>query len=172
MAVVTGTSQLSVGANQTVTSGLINTQTLPASISKTSQYSNGTGAGQIDLLYAKQLTFVASTPQTLDLTALVDLSGATVNMARIREIVIQVVTTTVDFDLTVGAAAADPWAPIWGTTGTHKVFAGSTFYFSDPNTVGAGNGAFTSGTSSDLKLDPGSNAMVVNVLISGCSAVS
>ena len=172
MAVVTGTSQLTAGVNQTVTSGLINTQTLPASVSKTTQFTNGTGAGAYDLAYAKQLTFVASTPQTLDLTAIVDLSGATVNMARIREIVIQVVTTTVDFNLTVGAAAANPWAAIWGTTGTHVVMAGSTLYISDPTTVGSGKGLVTSGTSKNLKLDPGSNAMVVNVLISACSAVS
>ena len=34
---------------ETVTSGLVTTQTLPASIALTTQYANGTGAGQIDL---------------------------------------------------------------------------------------------------------------------------
>lgn len=172
MAVVTGTTQLNVGFNQVVSSGLVNTWTLPASVNKTTQYTNGTGAGMVDLVYAKQLTFVASTPQTLDLTAIVDLSGATVNMARIREIEIQVVTATVDFNLTLGAAASNPWAPIWGTTGTHSVMAGAYFYYSDPNTVGSGKGLVTSGTSKNLKLDPGSNIIVCNVIIAGCSAVS
>lgn len=172
MAVVAGTSQLTVGSNQTVTSGLVATQTLAASITKTTQFANGTGAGQVDLIYAKQLTFAASTPQTLDLAAIVDMSGATVNMARIREIVIQVVTTTVDFNLTVGAAAANPWAAIWGTTGTHVVMAGSLLYISDPTSVGASKGLVTSGTSKTLKLDPGSNILIANVIIQGCSAVS
>lgn len=172
MAVVAGNSQFVTGFNQTVTSGLIQTQTLPAGINLTTQYTNGTGAGQINLLYAKQLTFVASTPQTLDLTALTDLSGATVNFARVRELVVQVVTTTSGEELTMGAAVADPWAPLWGTTGTMIVPTGTIFHFSDPSSVGSGIGAVTSGTSSDLKLDPGAVVMVVNVIIAGCTAVS
>lgn len=172
MAVVAGTAQLNAGFNQTVTSGLINTQTLPASIAVTTQYGNGTGAGQIDLLYARQLTFAVSTPQTLDLTAIIDLAGATVNFARIRELIIQVVTTTSGVKLTAGAAASDPWAALWGTTGTNIIPAGTTYRFSDPTSVGSGVGAVTSGTSTDLKLDPGAAIQTVNILIAGCSAVS
>lgn len=172
MAVVTGTVQLVTGFNQTVTSGLVTAQTLPASIGLTTPYGNGTGAGQINLIYARQLTLVASTPQTIDLTALADLSGATVNFARIRELVIQVVTSTSGFDVTLGAAASNPWAPFWGTTGTDTVFAGSIRYFTDPTSVGAGVGAVTSGTSKNLKLDPGSKNLTLNLLIAGCSAVS
>lgn len=172
MAVVTGNSQITLGLNQSVTTGLVKAQTLPAALTLSSNYTNGTGANQIDLLYAKQLTFVASTPQTLDLAAIVDLSGATVNMARVREILLQIVTTTVDFNLTLGAAASNPWAAIWGTTGTHVVMAGSTLSISDPTTVGSGKGFVTSGTSKALKLDPGSNVIVCNLIIAGCSAVS
>jgi len=172
MAAVTGTAQLVAGFNQTVTSGLITTQTLPASISLTTQYANGTGAGAIDLIYARQIALVASTPQTLDLTALTDLSGATVNFARVRELVVQVVTTTSAFNVTLGAAAANPWTPLWGTTGTDTVFAGSIRYFTDPTSIGSGVGAVTSGTSKNLKLDPGSNNVTINLLIAGCSAVS
>lgn len=171
MAVVTGTAQLSVGFNQTVTSGLINTQTLPASISATSQYTNGTGASMVDLVYAKQLTLLASTPQTLDLTSLTDLSGATVNFARIRELVIQVVTTTSGYTVTVGAAAANPWAALWGTTGTMVIPAGSIFRVSEPNLLSTA-GLVTSGTSKNLKLDPGANQVVINLMIVGGSAAS
>lgn len=172
MAVVTGNAGFNVGLNQTVTSGLVTTQTLPAAIALTTQYGNGTGAGQINLLYAKQIALVASTPQTLDLSSLADISGATVNFARIREIVIQVVTATSAFNVTVGAAASNPFAAFWGTTGTDTVFAGSTRYFTDPTSVGAGVGAVTSGTSKSLKLDPGSNNVTINLLIAGCTAVS
>lgn len=172
MAVVTGTAQLVAGFNQTVTSGLITTQTLPASISLTTQYTNGTGAGAINLVYAKQIALVASTPQTLDLSALTALDGSSVNFARVRELVIQVVTATSAFNVTVGAAASNPWAPFWGTTGTDVVFAGSIRYFTDPTSVGAGVGAVTSGTSKALKLDPGSNNVTINLMIVGCTAVS
>lgn len=172
MAVVTGTVQLVTGFNQTNSSGLVTTQTLPASISLTTQYANGTGAGQVNLIYAKQIALVASTPQTLDLTTLTDLSGATVSFARVRELVIQVVTATSAFNVTVGAATSNPWAPFWGTTGTDVVFAGSIRYFTDPTSVGAGVGAVTSGTSKSLKLDPGSNNVTLNLLIAGCTAVS
>lgn len=172
MAVVTGTTQLVAGFNQTVTSGLITTQTLPASISLTTQYTNGTGAGAIDLIYARQIALAAGTPQTLDLTSLADLSGATVSFARVRELVIQVVTTTSSYLVTVGAAAANPWDPFWGTTGTDTVFAGSIRYFTDPTSIGSGVGAVTSGTSKNLKLDPGSHNVTLNLLIAGCTAVS
>lgn len=172
MAVVTGTVQLVTGFNQTVTSGLVTTQTLPASISLTTQYANGTGAGQINLIYAKQIALVASTPQTLDFTSLLDLSGATVNFARVRELVVQVVTVTSAFNVILGAAAANPLAAFWGTTGTDTVFAGSIRYFTDPTSVGAGVGAVTSGTSKNVKFDPGSNNVTINLLIAGCTAVS
>jgi hypothetical protein len=172
MAVVTGTAQLVAGFNQTVSSGLITTQTLPASISLTTQYTNGTGAGAIDLIYAKQIALVASTPQTLDLTSLADLSGATVSFARIRELVIQVVTTTPGDNVTVGDAAATAFAAFWGATGTDTVYAGSIRYFTDPTSIGSGVGAVVTSTSKSLKLDPGSNNVTINLLIAGCTAVS
>lgn len=172
MAVVTGTAQLVAGFNQTNSSGLITTQTLPASISLTTQYQNGTGAGAINLIFAKQIALVASTPQTLDLTTLTDLSGAAVNFARIRELVVQVVTATSGFNVILGNAAATAFAAFWGATGTDTVFAGSIRYFTDPTSVGVGIGAVTSGTSKSLKLDPGSNNVTINLLIAGCTAVS
>jgi hypothetical protein len=172
MAIVTGNAQLNAGFNQTVTSGVVTTQTLPASISLTTQYSNGTGAGAINLVYAKQIALVASTPQTLDLTSLTDLSGATVSFARVRELIVQVVTATSAFNVTLGAAASNPFAAFWGTTGTDVVYAGSIRYFTDPTSVGAGVGAVTSGTSKSLKIDPGSNNVTINLIIAGCTAVS
>lgn len=172
MAVVAGTAQLNTSFNQTVTSGVITSQTIPAAISLTTQYSNGTGAGQVDLIYAAQLTFVASTPQTLDLTALTDLHGAAVAFARIRELAIQVVTKTVDFNLTVGNAAANAFSAFWGATGTDTVMAGSIRYFTDPTTIGTSKGAFVDSTHKSLKLDPGGNVLVANILIVGCSAQS
>lgn len=172
MAVIGGTSTVSGGFNESVTSGVITTQTLPASIALTTQYKNGTGAGAVDTIYAKQITFVASTPQTLDLTSLTDLGGASISFARVRELIIQVVSTTAGWNLTLGNAASNAFSAFWGATGTHTVMAGSILYITDPNTVGSSVGAYIDSTHKNLKLDPGSNAVVANILIVGCSAQS
>jgi hypothetical protein len=172
MAVVTGTSAVSGGFNQVVSTGLVQSQTLPASIALTTQYTNGTGAGMIDLLYAKRLTFVASTPQTIDLNALPTIDGATSAFVRVREFWLRVVTLTVDFNMIVGAAASNPWAAVWGTTGLHTVMAGSVLAMSDPTTVGASKGMIVSGSSKAVKLDPGSNVVIIDLVIAGCSAAS
>ena len=115
MAVVAGTATVTSGFNQTVSSGVVTTQTIPASVSLTTQYANGTGAGKVDLIHARQLT-LAGSATTLDLTALTDLSGAAANFARVRELVVQVVTATGGFDLTLGNAASNAWAAFWGAT--------------------------------------------------------
>lgn len=172
MAVVTGTSILNGGFTQSLSTGLVQTQSLPATISLTTQYTNGTGTGQINLLYAKQLSLVASTPQTIDLTALATIDGATSNFARVREFILQVVTTTVDFNVTLGNAASNAWAPVWGAAGTHVVMAGSILYITDPTTVGASKGMYTGGSSKNVKIDPGSNNVTINLIIAGCSAAS
>ena len=52
------------------------------------------------------------------------------------------------------------------------VFAGSIRYFTDPTSIGSGVGAVTSGPSKNLKLDPGSHNVTLNLLIAGCTAVS
>ena len=56
-----------------------------------------------------------------------------------------VVTTTVDFNVTLGNAAANAWAPIWGASGTAVVMAGSIFVLTDPTTVGSGKGYVVGG---------------------------
>lgn len=171
MANVGGTAQLSAGFNQTVTSGVITSQTIPASIALTTQYQNGTGAGAVDLIYARQLT-LAATPTTLDLTTLTDLSGAAASFARVREFAVQVVDTTTTHVVTLGNAASNAWAPIWGATGTNLVAAGSIYHVTDPTSVGSGVGYVVGASSKNLKIDPGSNTVVVNILIVGCSALS
>ena len=171
MAVVAGTAALTSGFNQTVSTGVVTTQTIPASVSLTTQYANGTAAGKVDLIHARQYT-LAGSPTTLDLTNLLDLSGAAASFARVRELVVQVVTATGGFDLTLGNAASNAWAAFWGATGTDKVFAGTIRYFTDPTSVGSGVGAVVTGSSKNLKLDPGANTIVVNLIIAGCSAVS
>ncbi len=169
MAVITGSSNISPSFNQAVTAGVTSQQNLPGKISFNTLYSSGTGVSQMDLLYAKQVTFIASTPQTLTLSAIADLIAATVNMFRVREFYCQMVSGT----LIIGAAGTHPWTPLWGATGTLTVFPGTTYGMSDPTSVGGSTGAFvTSGSSDQIKFDPGAAPAVANIIIGGCSAYS
>ncbi len=172
MAIVTGQGNMTTSVNQTVTSGLVSTQQLTATVTTTSQYGNGTGAKQVNLVHAKQYT-LAGSATTLTLSSIADMAGATVNFARVREFAVQVVSTMAGYDVIVGAAASNAWKPFWGMTGYEVVHAGTTSYKSDPLSVGGTTGAVVTASSSDqVKLDPGANTVVVNVFIAGCDATS
>lgn len=175
MAVVSGSVTLNAGFTQVVSSGVVTTQNLAVSVPQNLTYANGTGAGQVDLIYAKQLS-LAGSATTLDLTALTDLSGASINFARVRELIIQNLATTSTYTVTVGAAASNAWTGILGTTTSTLIIPPSAgnglFRFSDYSSTGASTGAVVSGTSKSLKLDPGANTISINIVILGCSATS
>lgn len=176
MANVSGNSQASLSLTQIVTSGVVTQQNLPANINQTITYSNGTGAGAIDLLYAKQLS-LAGTATTLDLTSLTDLSGASINFARVRFIWIFNLATTAGYTITVGNAASNAFTGFLSSTGTAVCYPGSSsnygrLIFEDPNSTGGSVGAVTGGSNKNLKLDPGANTISCFVVIGGCSATS
>lgn len=132
---------------------------------------SGTAADQVDLKYSKTLTFASATAQTLDLTALTDVYGGTVNFARIRSITISMKSTTDGATLTIGNAASNAWTAILGATGTLVMQAATTtnqsiLVLTAPNTTGWATG----GSSKNLKLLPSSHAFDVDIEITGCSA--
>lgn len=178
--VSSGTVNCNASFNEVVTTSLVSPNTVAAVINRSVTYTNGTGPSQIDLIYAARLTFVASTPQTLDLTTLVDMGAITINFARVRELIIQSLATTAAFTMTIGAAASNTWTGFLGTATSALILptnVGATGNFaahqlSDPYTVGASTGAFVDATHKTLKLDPGANAFSINIIIAGCSAVS
>lgn len=170
MAVVTGSVKTQTTFTQTP-SNLPGTVT-PATIGQTftTTLGNATTADNVDLKYTTTLTFTASTAQTLDLTALTDIYGGTVNFARIRTMTLKQKSTTDGATLTLGAAAANPWAAIWGTTGTHIMQASTStndagLIITAPNTTGY----VTSGSSKNLKLLPSAHAFSVDIEITGAS---
>lgn len=176
MANVSGSAQAALNMTQVVTTGVVSQQNLPANINQSINYTTGTGAGQVDLLYAKQLSLAASAT-TLDLTSLTDLSGASINMARVRFIWIFNLATTAGYTITVGNAASNPFTGFLSSTGTAVCYPGSSssygrLIFEDPQSVGGSVGAVTGGSNKNLKLDPGSNTVSCYVVIGGCSATS
>ncbi len=172
MAVVVGTQSFSASFTQTVTSGLTVTQTPRGAVTQSLSYTNGTAANMVDFLYAKRLTLAVSTPQTIDLQALADIAGNTVNMLRVREFIVQVVDTTLSHTVLVEAGASNGWAIL--PAGGIIAAPGGTgiVHLSDPVSVGGGVGYVTGSGSKTVKFDPGAIQIIIDVLIAGCSAVS
>ena len=132
-------------------------------------YATGTAAGMVDGAHCKTYT-LAATPTTLDLTALTDPNGTAITCLRVREFAIQNLS---QYPLVIGNAASNQWVGmISTTTGTLTIPPYGVHQFSDPSTVGAGNGAVVTSSSKNLKFDPGSNTVSFNLLIGMCSAVS
>lgn len=180
MATTGGELQLRIKAFQRLSSLPI-PQDLIQSLDQTLSWSAGTGSGQYDLLHVKAYSLAISTPQTIDLTAIVDLSGATVNMARVRAWAFYPLSTASGADLVVDTTGSNGFKGFSGASGAKRtVYAnlsatsGPYNYDSvmDAYSVGGSVGAVTSGTSKNVVLDPGANTFTVWAFILGCSATS
>ncbi len=181
MAVVIGNSTLSLSATQTLTTGL--TATVKPTGAMTfgaggsgAAYTNGTGAGQIDLMYSRQLTFVASTLQTIDLTALPDMGIPVVNqnLARVREFWLEIVDIVLTHTLNVAQGASNGWAFLPPIANGLTAMPGGRggIVLSDPDSVGAGVGMVVDSSHKTVTMTPGAYVLICNLTILGCSAVS
>ncbi len=181
MAVVIGNSTISLSATQTLTTGLTAT-TRPQGImtfgagGSGAAYTNGTGPGQIDMVYSRQLTFVASTLQTLDLQAIPDMASPQVNqiMVRVREFWVEVTDIVLTHTLGVAQAASNGWSFLPPIANQLVAMPGGRagIVLSDPDSVGAGVGMIVDSSHKGITLTPSAFAIVANVTILGCSAVS
>ena len=172
--------KIDITTNQSVSTGVVSTYQIPASLSQTMDYAAGTSAGKADLLHAAQYSLAGSV-QTINLQSLLDLSGATVNMARVREIVIRMRSVTSGHVLTIDTTVSNGFKVLGdGTTGIkQKLYANAasstvfnTFWWQDKDSVGASTGGFTGSTSKNIALDPRANTFTVDVMILGCTATS
>jgi hypothetical protein len=175
MANVSGICAASLQLNQVISSGLITAATIGVTVSlpaiplSSINYTTGTGAGQVDLMYEAAIS-LASTTQTFDLTSLTDPAGGAVNFARVRELFILNYTASAGFDLIVEGGASNPFAFIQPSTAPYKCFAnGGQYWLRDPNSSGASVGLFTSGTSKTIKVDAGAHTVTFYILILGTS---
>jgi hypothetical protein len=130
---------------------------------------SGTAADKVDLKHTKTYTLAAAAT-TIDLTALADVYGGTVNFARVRSITIRIKTTTDGQTLVLSGGASNPWTALINSAGTLTLQAGTAnndavFVISAPNTTGW----VTSGTSKTLKFDPGASTYDIEVEIMGAS---
>ena len=175
MAAVTGTNNIVFSFSETVTYGIGSvTSQLTVNPTFSSLFNtSGTTLDRCNLIYATTISLSASTPQNLDLTSLTDLVGSAVNFARIRFFAIRNNSTT-DADLLtlfangtndwvgINSGAASATTPIYPSTTTNSGFT----VFQMPNTTGAVVGS----SNKIIKLNPGSLAKTVDILIAGCNA--
>jgi len=127
-------------------------------------FTNGTTSDKIDGLGYENLTFVASTPQSIDMSALTDAFNNSVTNAHTAYLAIKVVAADGAY-LTVGNAGSNEWDGCISSGGTIKVYPGSAnndgfVIFSFPGTTIPA----VDSTHKMLKLDPGANAMTVTLL--------
>lgn len=154
-----GGGQVSYGATQQRQAGISSGGTAGA-------------ADQADVIYTDQITLTASTPQTLDLTALTGgMEPGTKTFARVRLITITNLNTTDANKVTVGPGASNGWSAPGGSTWQLYAFP-STANSQIPLVIGAPNttGMVVDSTHKTLKLDPGAATQIVDIKIVGCSA--
>lgn len=186
MAVTGGNLNVYLQAYQSLLSTTVpNAQNLTQAINPTISWTNGTAAQCYDLLHVKTYNLAGST-QSIDLTSVADISGATVNMARVRALMFVNLATTSGYTLTIDTTVSNGFKGFSdGTSGSKRRVHSSLSATStgvnalwnydlclDAYSVGAGVGATTSGTSKVITLDPGANTFSVWAFILGCSAVS
>lgn len=151
--------------------------TTPVSVTQAPTYpfANGTSTGGtvasvVDLHWElsgqNAVTLAASASVTYTLSALTDTEGRTVALARVRKLLIWLVSRADGDYLTVGNASTHPWTALCSSgTATLTVFDAFTAVAS--NKVGL---VVSSGSSDQIKItNAGSGSITFGINISGCS---
>jgi hypothetical protein len=170
MSVVTSSLRVNNGSSQNpaVTVGSVTPQA--NNVAYNCSLANGTAADQCNLQYINTLALVASTPQALNLQSLTDVYGNSLSFSKIRQIIINMKSTTDGQTLTLGygTTTANAWTSLVSNPGTITLQAATTnnnavFVLTAPNTTGWAVGS----SNRLLQFDPGSATFNVDVLIWG-----
>jgi hypothetical protein len=121
-------------------------------------------------MYSAALS-LAATPTIINLQSFADIFGAAAqNMARVRVVCIHNTDTVAGHSIIIGLGT-NPWAGFLNAAGTITLPPGGRLIIEDPTSVGAAGGV-TSGTSLNIKLDPGANTIPAEIILAGGSAAS
>lgn len=145
--------------------------TVPLLVPILLQLTNGTLAGQADLLYAKTRTLAASATEDLDLAGVVtDETAVPITFARVKALYVRAHPGNTN-NVVVGAAAANAWASLFNTTGTLTLRPGS-FMLAAAGVADATGYAVTGGTGDQLKVanSAGSTSVSYDIAVIGTSA--
>lgn len=172
MPVVTSTNTITLAVNEQGAIGIgpATATVAAAALQLKSQFSvSGTGADQLALVYAKTLTFAASTPQTLNLQSLVDPLGNAISFSQVRFIAYRIQSSNPAYVILNGGAASNQWTGRLNSGGIETWFPSSAANdgFSIIQAPSA-TGIPVTSSSCDMKLDPGANAVgAVDLVIAG-----
>jgi hypothetical protein len=171
----TGTVATNFNFQEKLTVGTIAASgiTIPQAIAQTINYSaSGTAAGQVNLVYGNQVTFVASTPQTFDMQTWTDPFSNALVFARVRLFVIQVVSQTAGWNIELYASSSNGVTFLPPVANYLPVNAGSlSVIVNDAVSTGAGVGTLVTSSTLNFTINPGTNPVVVNILAAGGTAV-
>lgn len=157
-----GDYTLSININSTFTGGSLGTPRSSVGRTYSQTFEAGTSAGQTNEGWTGAIALTASTPQTLDLENLVGETGRAVTFTKVKMLAIR--NTHATATVTIGNAASNAFLPGWsGATNTVALGPGNTLFLT------SAAGFTVDATHSDLKLDPGSNAITVEIMILGNS---
>lgn len=169
MSTVTG------GVNPTISftlTGQVGTNplgTIPEVLNFSGNFQPGSLADQIAFIHANTYNFVASTPQTPDLTSLLDIQGNPISFAVVRFFAYRIQASNPLYVLTVGGAGANEWNGRL-TSGSKEIWYPSTNGNSGYTIVQAPSltGMPVNSGSKLLKMDPGTNSVgLVDLIIAG-----
>lgn len=105
-------------------------------INKILQFTSGTGADQVDILWADERTLSASASENLDLAGvLTDAFGATVTAAELVAILVVAAAGNTN-GVVIGGHASAAVPLFGGTLGTHTVKPGGFFYAAGHDAAG------------------------------------
>lgn len=172
MSVVTANNSLILTYTQQLSFGINQTQNITIPVAFRSLFKSfGVLLDQCNLVSCFTMTFLASTPQNIDLKSLLDITGATAVMARTRMFGCRVNSTTDGQILLLGANGTNDWLGLSSTGSTVTVYPSTAAndgftIFQMPNSTGAAVGASTH----LLKADPGAHAFTADFLIAGCDS--
>lgn len=167
---VSATVSQSVSGSHTGTADL-GTPTFPFSTSASVAYSTGTGAGQVDLVFADSRTLAASGTEDLDLAGvLTDVYGATITFARIKAIHISAAAgNTNNVQVTRPASNGTPWLMAAGDGIALRPGAAFTWSSGSADATGVAVTAST-GDLITITNSAGTTGVTYTIAILGCSA--
>lgn len=173
MATVTGTNTFSIQMQQLLAygpGGLQSTNPPIPFIIRSLFKTSGSLADQCNLISTNTLNLVASTPQSLNLTTLLDIYAATADFACVRLIALRNNSNTDGAIVLLGASGTHDWLGMSAGAATTTL----NLYPSTSNNDGAivwqmpgTTGAVVDATHNIIKFDPQTAAMTVDYLIAG-----
>jgi hypothetical protein len=138
-----------------------------------SMFQNGILSDQIDGLSAQLLSFTASTPQTIALNALTDFDGAALTAVRARFVALKNLSQVDNDFFLVGDAVTDEWDAFISAAATLTIFPASAGAANDGFVIISAPGVTAmpiGGSNFNLKINPGTLAKQMILLIGVCSA--